>query len=433
MNKKNKKFALLLTTLVLLCANTNIKAQTAIDNFSPYTLFGLGHIERGGDQNSLAMGGIGVGNRDNSIINLLNPAAVTAREDRAFMLDFGLQQKNMLYSEGDKKSANNLFNIHHVVASFPIYKQSAFKVGVMPYSAVGYNFTEYDMSDDLLANIGAINYIKSGQGSISQMFVGAGITLFDRLSLGADFIAYWGNIGRYSNTSFTSTSYYRTLTRSWEFVARGNSVKFGLQYEQPISDAITLTVGATYNPGTVLKGEKSAISYAISNSYTDTIEIVDNSKFAGYNIPSEVSVGFTLRKTDNWMIGFDYTRQDWTKTTFDATPNIDFKTSVAESFNLGMEFTPNKYDVRYYFSTVTYRLGAYYNKTYMMVNNHQLNNLGVTFGVSLPVYNRTTSVAFGVDIGQMGTSNNNLVKEKYIKFNLGLNLFDLWFFKTLYN
>ena len=433
MNRNKGIFLILLVASALFLTGISAKAQTALDNFSPYTLFGLGHLERGGDQNSLAMGGIGVGNRDVSTINLLNPAAVTAREERAFMLDFGLQQKNMMYNEGDKRSANNMFNIHHVVASFPIYKHSAFKVGIMPFSAVGYSFKAFDDSDEMLSTIGTINYAKSGQGSIYQMFVGAGVTLFDRLSLGVDGIYYWGNIGRYSSTSFTDNSYYRSLIRSWEFMARGASLKVGVQYEQPLSESLKLTVGATFSPGATLKGEKSGISYATSSTYTDTVEVVDNSKFAGYNIPSEFSVGFTLRKTDSWMVGFDYTRQDWSKTTFDSTPNVDFKTTVAESFNFGIEFIPNKYDVRYYGATLTYRLGAYYNKTYMMLDNHQIKNMGLTFGVSLPVYNRSTSVSFGVDLGQMGTTANNLIRERYIKFNLGLNLFDLWFFKTLYN
>src|SRR5574344_829495 len=57
-----------------------VKAQNtdAIGTFTPYSLFGIGEIERQGTAFNRAMGGIGVGIRDNRFINYLNPASITA-------------------------------------------------------------------------------------------------------------------------------------------------------------------------------------------------------------------------------------------------------------------------------------------------------------------------------------------------------------------
>ncbi|MCF0177619.1 MAG: hypothetical protein HUJ90_03250, partial [Bacteroidales bacterium] len=89
---KSRVLSIALILLGALLSGKVASAQniTAYDSFSPFTMFGLGHIDRVGDQNSLAMGGVGIGNRDVTVINLQNPAAVTARENQAFMLDFGL-------------------------------------------------------------------------------------------------------------------------------------------------------------------------------------------------------------------------------------------------------------------------------------------------------------------------------------------------------
>ena len=82
---------------------------------------------------------------------------------------------------------------------------------------------------------------------------------------------------------------------------------------------------------------------------------------------------------------------------------------------------------------VTYRVGAYHSKTYMILNGQQLCNTGITLGFSVPVFNRNTSIAFSVDLGQYGPFDKASMKERYFKFNLGLNLSDTWFHKSLYN
>ena len=61
------------------------------------------------------MGGVGIATRNNRYINYLNPAAVTARDSLSFMADFGLQQSNNIYKQGDIKSAHNTFNIYDFV------------------------------------------------------------------------------------------------------------------------------------------------------------------------------------------------------------------------------------------------------------------------------------------------------------------------------
>ena len=131
------------------------------------------------------------------------------------------------------RSAKNLFNIDHIVASFPIYKHSAFRVGVMPFSNTGYAFMYHEDKDPVIASLGDVQYFRAGQGGINQLFAGAGVTLFDRLSLGADGLFYIGTIKRNSSTYFTTNTFQRTASRNWTTVLRGLSAKAGIQYEQP--------------------------------------------------------------------------------------------------------------------------------------------------------------------------------------------------------
>lgn len=417
-------------------------AQEAYSAYNPYSLFGLGQLETPADQNTAAMGGIGVGLRDPNFINILNPAAVTARETQAFMLDFGIKQSDMIFAGADAsgnlaKSAKNLFNIDHIAVSFPIYKQSAFKVGIMPYSNTGYAFTFHEDADEILATLGDVQYFRSGQGGVNQVFAGAGVTLFDRLSLGADGIFYIGTIKKTTNTYFNTNENQRTATRSWTTVPRGISAKVGLQYEQPIGETLSLTLGATYKLGSTLRGDFKELAYVSGGNYADTL--LNRTSAIEYQIPQEIAAGFTLRKSGSWMFGFDYTRQDWTKSVFEDTPGVNFSTGLSQSFNAGFEIIPNRYDVRYYFRTMTYRIGAYHKTQYVVINGMPVATNGVTLGFSMPVYNRRTSISFAIDMGQTSaagaeslTTPGN-IRERYVKFSLGVNLYDIWFQKVLYN
>ncbi len=421
------------------------QADVAYDAFSPYSMYGIGNLETLGGQNSMAMGGIAIGARDNTIINWANPAAVTARERQAFMLDFGVTQKNIFYTadaatsiedtdSGKLHSVNNMFNIHHIVVSFPIIPTVAVKAGLMPFAATGYQFVSREYADQVLLEMGDVQYQKSGKGGIYQIVLGAGWQIIPSLSIGVDGIYYLGNTVHSSATNFSTNTHYRKIGRTWNSVSRGVGVKAGVQYTINLSKTMPLTIGATYKLGGAMGGEFSDEVIAYTSSAVDTISAV--SKPIDYKIPSEIGAGFTLRKTDNWMFGFDYTYQDWSKTTFDNAPGVDVVTRKAQSFRLGGEIIPNKYDIRHYGRRVTYRAGLYHNIGYIAVNGVPINSSGITFGASFPIVKhpdtRYTSIALSVDIGQMGTLASNLVKENYVKINVGLNMFDTWFKKSLY-
>lgn len=106
--------------------------------YSPYSLFGFGDLVRQGTTYNTMMGGIGIGDRNVRNINILNPAGITARELKSFMVDFGLENRNTLYqgnaarsisptASGVQRSASNTFNLHNLAVSFPIASQGAFK------------------------------------------------------------------------------------------------------------------------------------------------------------------------------------------------------------------------------------------------------------------------------------------------------------------
>ena len=129
----------LLAALIVLVSAVGAHAQQtdALGTYTPYSLYGIGDIEKQGTSFNKGMGGLGIGVRDNRYINYLNPASITARDTLSFMLDFGLNQKNFYSTDGDVNSAFNTANMQNLMFTAPIYKKSAFIVGITPYSNIG--------------------------------------------------------------------------------------------------------------------------------------------------------------------------------------------------------------------------------------------------------------------------------------------------------
>ena len=52
--------------------------------------------------------------------------------------------------------------------------------------------------------------------------------------------------------------------------------------------------------------------------------------------------------------------------------------------------------------------------------------------MTLPVFRWYNGITIGMELGQRDAVASNLIKERYINFTLGVNLFDIWFQKRRY-
>ena len=418
-----------------ICAVAQEGAHSA---YSPYSIYGIGDISKEGTAFNKGMGGTGIATRNKRFINYLNPAAVTARDSLAFMADFGLSQKNTVYKQGDIKSGNNTFNIYDFVMSFPIYRSSAFMVGITPFSDVGYDFSSIETDPEIIGNTGNVSYDSYGTGSIYQIFFGAGVTFWKKLSLGAEAIYYFGNLDKVTNMTYSNSS-YRSTNSGHDFALNAASGKFGLQFEQKIAGNVSMTVGATYRLGADLKGYTTEYRYANLSSVSDTLRHnIDTLAGSGLRIADELGVGIALKGGDKWVAEFDYLRSDWSKSGFDKANGFGisgdskFSSTVSQSFRAGFEFVPNRNDIRYFFKRCAYRGGVYYDQAYYKLDGNNVNSMGVTLGITLPVFRWYNGLTLGVDMGQRASTRNNMIRERYAMFVVGFNIHDIWFQKMQY-
>ena len=408
--------------------------------YSPYSIFAIGDISRQGTAYNRTMGGVGIANRTNRYINILNPASITARDSLSFMADYSLCGDNKIFSQGGIKTVDNTFNVNDCVISFPIWKKNAaMMVGISPFSDTGFDFSFKYTDPNVIGNIGNITNTSSGHGSIYKVFAAAGFTFFDRLSAGAEFDYYFGNIVKTFNTSISDNS-YNSIQNSINLQATAVGGRFGIQYEQPLGSKFKLGIGAVYSTGADIRGfyEDSRYaggSVAVDTLYykMDTLSVTRKARIAG-----EFGVGLSLKYADKWMMEFDYTRSDWTNTGISnisgfSDTSSPFSTTVSQAYRFGFEIVPNRNDARYYFNHVAYRCGAYYKDEYYQLYGKTVSSIGLTFGVTLPIFRWYNGLTLGMELGQRGTLADNMIRERYINFSVGVNIFDIWFQKSHYD
>ena len=440
---KNIKKILLVSVFVIMGVSAFAQNGT-YGAYSPYSIYGLGEVSKQGTAYNRSMGGVGIAARNRRFINITNPAAVTARDSLSFMADFGLTQKNTLFSQADLKSAKNTFNVYDFVMSFPIWRSSAFMVGITPFSDVGYDFSHIETDQTIIGNTGNISYDSYGTGSVYQIFVGAGATFWKNFSVGAELIYYFGNIDKVTNMDYSDAS-YRSINSGSDLAIRGVTGKFGLQYEQKLGGDVSMVIGATYRLGSKMNGYSTNYRYANQSSVSDTLSYrVDTRKRSGVRFGDEFGVGISVRGGEKWSVELDYTRSDWRNTGLDTAPgfavngNMDFTGAVSQSFRAGFEIVPNRNDIRYYLKRCAYRAGAYLDQEYYKVNGNNVYTYGITLGVTLPVFRWYNGLSIGVDFGQRAyntrqQSNSSMIREQYVAFNIGFNIHDIWFQKPRYN
>jgi hypothetical protein len=151
-------------------------------------------------------------------------------------------------------------------------------------------------------------------------------------------------------------------------------------------------------------------------------------------LPVEFSFGAGYGHLNKWFLG---TQLDYKKGESSDLLGQDFQYKDSYKVAAGGWFMPNANDFRNYFNRVIYRYGAYFEKGSLVINDKNINTVGVSFGATLPFknsgQNRMSGIDLGLELGKRGTTQNNLINQNFINLKIGFNFSDKWCNKRLIN
>jgi hypothetical protein len=386
------------------------------------------------------MGGIGVATNNVGFFNTLNPlnpASYSAL--RLTVIDIGLSsQINTLSKTGFSNQTNSTFKLNHIAFGIPVSKKSALSFGLTPYSELGYNYKQVlpnGFGTGLPADTNAVNYLYSGNGGITKLYLGYGFGIGKHLTLGANVSYLFGNLQQTQSTEIPSLFANLNSRIEESNSIRGLNYDYGAQYTIDLSARKHLVFGYSAAANTKLTSQNS---YVVSTYFSDAIgnpdipadSLVNKQDPKGkVQLPMINRFGVSYQYDGKFLIGADYTMGNWSKLSI---AGVNSGLQDSKTFNIGGQYTPNIGSLSSYFASVDYRLGAIIDQTYIVANNTSIKRYAATFGLGLPLRPASSSfykINLAAEVGKRGTLTNGLVKENYINVHLSFTLNDKWFQK----
>ena len=435
----NKIFSILFS-LAFACLTVKSQNNTS----SPYSFYGIGSLDFKGTSESRAMGGVSVYN-DSIHMNFRNPASYTGKnmfsfnnEGRLvkFTVGLGHSETDLKTSTNSSETTNTSFE--YLGLNIPMGK-FGFGFGLIPFSSVGYKLQSSNVDNQL-------QYKYSGNGGLNKAFLGFAYQLSDNLAIGFDAKYNFGNIQNsaleylYDDESLPLDYQAREQNRS---DLSGVNFNFGLIFRGGITENLELHTSLAHSPDYNLSSRNSRTFASVVINPNTQIEFPVNEinvdleslglDKTDLSMPSVTSIGFGISKPKKWFIGAEYT--SITSSVFSndliSIENSEFEDSSKISF--GGFFIPDYASFSKFWNRVVYRAGFYSEKTGLVINNESINEFGISFGLGIPAGGLFSNVNTTVEFGKRGTTNEDLVEENFVNFQLSLSLNDRWFIKRKYN
>ncbi len=393
---------------------------------SPYSAIGIGDILDPTTASKFGMAGLGISNGTYFSLNIVNPALLHYNRVALFSAAV-LAETKTINQNGFEPYAAGSGQLNHMAMAFPLISgKLSTSLVLNPYSSVNYNLSFRTPIEGHPTDSAFIS--SKGDGGIDQLSLSFGGVIIKGLSVGVKASYLFSSIRKEGKSIVplsATNNYVATINERLSF--QDFMFGFGVAYKYSVSETSSFNIGATYDLSTDVKSKLFARfdQELITGGavFADTIE--DNTPVI-VNIPTKLGLGFSYNHKNKFLIGLDYFTQDWSQSKEFGTDETTY--AKREKYIIGAEITPDVNSINNYLKRMTYRVGASFTNTPYLVNDTQITDFGINFGLSVPVV-RFSSLDFGFQVGKRGTLTNNLIEENYFKVYFGVSFNDSrWFY-----
>jgi len=417
---------------VLLLVMVPILSFAQTDASSPYSMFGLGTVRETTISSRLqGMGSVANAMFDNGLINSQNPASYAKIDTLAFLLDVGFYVKATSLSNATIREKALNASPDHISIAFPVFRWWKMSFSAQPYTSMNYSMK----TEQNLENIGRVVTLFDGEGGLNKINWGNGFKIGEHFSLGANASFIFGSNQASTILYFPDTAYIMNTARNRDVNIYWFTFDYGFMYDTKIGDKYALSVGLTYKQPANLRGNferyiRTTVGgvEGVSETVIDTVSYGKDK--IRYHVPNGAGFGFMFSQPKRWTVSFDLDWHQWSAFSVNGVVGDSLQDSWRVA--VGGEYMPKSTSVSNYFTHASYRAGFFYERGYLNINNHSINKLGFTLGMSLPLPRTLSKVNLGIEIGQFGTKSDSLIQERYFKLAVGVSLYERWFQKRRY-
>ncbi|HJM16625.1 MAG TPA: hypothetical protein QF851_04140, partial [Flavobacteriales bacterium] len=326
-----------------------------------------------------------------------------------------------------KESNTNFSNLS---LGFPVNKYIFVSSGLRPFSDIGYKLDYYDATS--LPD--TVNISSTGTGGLSNYYFGAAIKLHKTFSVGVNAKYIFGGLSRNRTADFNNSSIFNISSVNRTNIT-GMSYEAGLLFNTNLSENKNISFGLTYQNNSDLEAKRTLIgtTYELNNSsliIKDTFQ--HSTELGAITMPSKLSAGL-MYSSNKWLLVANYSSQNWSDYQLEFEEIEEDFLENSTCFSTGLQYIPDYNSVTKYWKKINYRIGSRMDKSYLNLNGNQISEKALTLGLGLPVKRSNTFFNIAMEIGEKGTTEDDLIKEQFIRFNFGVTFKGIWFVKRKYD
>jgi hypothetical protein len=423
---------LYVTIIILSFISVSASGQKMVN--SPFSRFNIGTLEPAGSFRSLGMGGIGMAIKDNTSVFYSNPASYSSLDTTSFLFDFGLDYSLNKISSGGQKYSSDDMNFDHLILAFPLSKGIGFAAGILPLSNGYYNLSESVTQNDPGYDpvTGGYSTLHTGEGGFTNFFLGSGFRLNKNFSAGFNLNLLLGQVNRLNEFNFEDFYNVYNNNSTEKLQLNGINFDYGLQYTTSIKKDYFFNAGVTLSAGKNYHSKYENLSYRYTAyGINDTLTYIFEDSTKTF-LPGSFKAGIAIGRKDKFIIGVDYVTTKWDKAKIPGAQGYLGNTS---NVLFGAGYIPGKFDNFSYLKRVEYRIGGHIGNNYLVLDGHQIKEIGISAGLGLPMRGVLSKTNLFLDYTKKTGSLTNITHvENFYTFGISLNFYDaFWFIKRKYD
>jgi hypothetical protein len=429
-----------------------MRAQGQQGSGSPYSAYGLGGLVGSTQASQAFMGGASVAVFDPFSVIHANPASYPMLGRPVF--ETAVVFRNQQFISGDQSQAGRRMDLLGLTFGVPFGNgRWGLALGMNPVSKVGYTVSS---RETIPGTTQEVEFQYSGLGGLDRAFMRLGHNVLlkrdsigngHRLSVGANFNYLFGTIDEVRKAYYPRTTGFLNSQVVSSLVLRDPVYDLGVQFQGDLikrrdrtDEGLRFIVGASVELPSNLNARRDGLvsTFILGGAAVefpvDTISFEQGAQGA-LGLPPLYILGVTVYN-GRWAVTLEHRRRDWRQLRVDL-PGSDLQYDLGNntSYVVGGSYRPAGDGRGNFWESTIYRAGLRFTDDYLVVGGNQLQEIGMSFGMSLPLMGSTTRsrLNIGAELGSKGSREEGLIEQRFANVFIGItitpDLREQWFKK----
>jgi hypothetical protein len=289
-------------------------------------------------------------------------------------------------------------------------------IGMRQFSSVNYKFLSTKLIE---GSTDTYQTSYSGDGGLNQYFWNNAFNLGKHLSVGVNLSFIAGPINQTETLVDNSGTTIQSNRR--DYYANGY-LEYGFLYSGKLTKDWSLSLGGRFADKTRMNYERTL---TVTENTATTLINNEFLKYTNFSLPKSYGAGVALSNNKGVTLAADYSFDNWSSL---GKGGAGWELVNSNRISAGGEFSSFTKVGSNSLKKKSFQLGAFLDNSYLMVNNHQITEYGVSAGITR-MLNGSLLMGVSLEGGVRGTTQASLIRENYAQLTFTFSYRDFLYSK----